>query len=39
MWLILQQEKPDDFVIGTGNVHSVRTFVELSFKEIGVEIA
>lgn len=39
MWLILQQEKPDDFVIGTGEVYSVRMFVELAFKEIGTEIS
>ena len=39
MWLMLQQEKPDDFVIGTGETHSVRTFVEKSFQEIGITIA
>eukprot|EP00002_Diphylleia_rotans_P009914 TRINITY_DN2027_c0_g1_i1.p1 TRINITY_DN2027_c0_g1~~TRINITY_DN2027_c0_g1_i1.p1 ORF type:complete len:281 (-),score=57.90 TRINITY_DN2027_c0_g1_i1:154-996(-) len=38
MWLILQQEKPDDFVIATGETHSVRSFVEKSFAEIGVTI-
>ena len=31
MWLMLQQEKPDDYVIGTGEAHSVREFVELAF--------
>lgn len=31
MWLMLQQEKPDDFVIGTGEAHSVREFVEMAF--------
>jgi GDPmannose 4,6-dehydratase len=31
MWLMLQQEKPDDFVIGTGEAHSVREFVDLAF--------
>jgi GDPmannose 4,6-dehydratase len=31
MWLMLQQEKPDDFVIGTGEAHSVREFIELAF--------
>jgi len=31
MWLMLQQEMPDDFVIGTGEAHSVREFVELAF--------
>jgi GDPmannose 4,6-dehydratase len=38
MWLMLQQEKGDDYVISTGEMHSVREFVELAFKEIGVEI-
>jgi len=39
MWLMLQQEKPDDFVIATGETHSVREFVERAFDEMGVEIA
>lgn len=38
MWLILQQEKPDDFVIATGEAHSVREFVELAFHEVGINI-
>ena len=38
MWLILQQDEPDDYVIATGEVHSVREFVELAFREIGAEI-
>ena len=38
MWLMLQQNEPDDFVIATGDTHSVREFVELAFDEIGVEI-
>lgn len=38
MWLMLQQDKPEDYVIATNEVHSVREFVELSFKEIGKEI-
>ena len=38
MWLMLQQEKPDDFVIATGETHSVREFVEEAFKEVGIEI-
>jgi len=38
MWLILQQEKPDDYVIATGETHSVREFLELAFKEAGIEI-
>lgn len=39
MWLILQQENPDDFVIASGENHSVREFVELTFAEIGITIA
>jgi GDPmannose 4,6-dehydratase len=38
MWLILQQTKPQDFVIATNETHTVREFVELSFKEVGIEI-
>lgn len=38
MWLILQQDKPQDFVIATNETHTVREFVELSFKEVGIEI-
>lgn len=38
MWLMLQQDQPDDYVIATGNTYSVREFVELCFKEIGIEI-
>lgn len=38
MWRIVQQDTPDDFVLGTGETHSVREFVELSFAEIGVTI-
>ena len=38
MWLMLQQDKPDDFVIATGKAHSVREFVECAFKEIGINI-
>ncbi len=38
MWLMLQQEKPDDYVIATGETHSVREFIELVFKELGIEI-
>ncbi len=39
MWLMLQQDEPDDFVIATGQARSVREFVESAFREIGVEIA
>lgn len=38
MWLMLQQEKPEDFVIASGEAHSVREFVEESFKIVGKEI-
>jgi GDPmannose 4,6-dehydratase len=38
MWLMLQQEKPQDFVLATGVTNTVRKFVELSFKEIDREI-
>ncbi|OGZ01789.1 MAG: GDP-mannose 4,6-dehydratase [Candidatus Liptonbacteria bacterium RIFCSPLOWO2_01_FULL_53_13] len=36
MWLMLQQPEPDDFVIGTGESHSVREFVEAAFKHAGI---
>jgi GDPmannose 4,6-dehydratase len=39
MWLMLQQPEPGDYVLATGESHSVRRFVELAFKEIGREIA
>lgn len=39
MWLMLQQEQPDDYVIATGETHSVREFVELAFAEVGFKIA
>ena len=38
MWLILQQEEPEDFVIATGVQHSVREFTELAFKHAGIEL-
>jgi GDPmannose 4,6-dehydratase len=37
-WLILQHDRPDDFVIATGEQHSVREFCELAFREAGIEI-
>jgi GDPmannose 4,6-dehydratase len=37
-WLMLQQDKPQDYVIATGETHTVREFVEVAFKEIGVDI-
>lgn len=38
MWLILQNEKPEDFVIATGVQHSVREFCYLAFKQVGIEL-
>ena len=38
MWLILQNEKPEDFVIATGEQHSVREFCYLAFKYVGIEL-
>lgn len=37
-WLMLQQDNPVDYVIATGETHTVREFVELAFKEVGVDI-
>jgi GDPmannose 4,6-dehydratase len=39
MWLILQQEKPEDFVIATGITTTVRDFIRMSFAEVGIELA
>lgn len=38
MWLILQQDEPGDYVIATGQSHTVREFVELAFKQVGIDI-
>lgn len=38
MWRILQHTQPDDFVLATGETHTVREFVELSFAELGIKI-
>jgi GDPmannose 4,6-dehydratase len=38
MWRILQQDKAEDFVLATGETHSVREFIELAFKEIGIDV-
>jgi len=38
MWRVVQTEKPDDWVIGTGEDHSVREFCELAFDHVGVEL-
>jgi GDPmannose 4,6-dehydratase len=37
-WLMLQQDEPGDYVIATGEQHSVREFCELAFREVGIEI-
>lgn len=37
MWLMLQQEQPDDYVIATGETHSVREFVEKAFSHVGLD--
>ena len=36
MWLMLQQDAPDDFVVGTGETHSVRQFVDAAFSHVGL---
>jgi GDPmannose 4,6-dehydratase len=38
MWLILQHDTPEDFVIATGEQHSVREFTELAFKQVGIDL-
>jgi GDPmannose 4,6-dehydratase len=38
MWLILQQDKPEDYVIATGVTNTVRTFIQMAFAEVGVEL-
>jgi GDPmannose 4,6-dehydratase len=37
MWMMLQQDKPDDYVIGTGEMHSVKEFAEEAFKHVGLD--
>ena len=37
MWLMLQQDEPDDYVISTGQTHQIRDLVDLSFKHVGIE--
>jgi GDPmannose 4,6-dehydratase len=39
MWLILQQDKPEDYVIATGTTTTVRDFIKMAFAELGVEVA
>lgn len=38
MWLILQQDKPEDFVLATGETHTVREFVTFAFREVDIEL-
>ena len=38
MWRIVNHDQPDDYVLATGGAHSVRDFVELAFKEVGIDI-
>ena len=37
MWLMLQQPQPDDYVVATGECHSVREFAELAFSHVGLD--
>jgi GDPmannose 4,6-dehydratase len=37
MWLMLQQEQPDNFVVGTGETHAVREFCEIAFGHVGLD--
>src|SRR5213079_3741581 len=37
MWLMLQQEKADDYVVATGETHSVREFLEVAFSHVGLD--
>jgi GDPmannose 4,6-dehydratase len=39
MWRILQQDEPGDYVLATGETHTIREFVELAFKEVGIELS
>ena len=38
MWMMLQKDQPDDYVLATGNTNSVRKFVELTFEKLGISI-
>ena len=38
MWLMLQQAEPDDYVLATGEAHSVRSFVEKAFRKVGIDL-
>jgi GDPmannose 4,6-dehydratase len=37
MWLMLQQDKPDDYVLATGETHSIKDYLDLAFKQIGID--
>jgi len=37
MWLMLQQDRPDDFVVGTGETHTIRELVQLAFEHVGLD--
>ena len=37
MWLILQQDRPDDYILATNETHSVREFVEVAFERVGLD--
>jgi GDPmannose 4,6-dehydratase len=37
MWMMLQEDTPDDYVVGTGEMHSVREFVEIAFDQVGLD--
>jgi GDPmannose 4,6-dehydratase len=37
MWLMLQQDEPDDYVLATGETHSIKDYLELAFKQIGID--
>jgi len=37
MWVMMQQDQPDDYVIGTGEAHSVQEFVEVAFEHVGLD--
>ena len=36
MWLMLQQDRPEDYVIATGDTHSIREFLDVAFNEVGL---
>lgn len=38
MWRMLQQDEPDDYVLATGETHTIREFCELAFKEVGIDL-